>query len=117
MIEIDGSEGEGGGQILRTALAASIVTGKAVRLHSIRAKRKKPGLLRQHLTAVHAAIAVGGARVEGAELGSDALVFEPSTICPGHHRFAVGTAGSTTLVLQTVLWPLLVANGTSEVIV
>ena len=117
MIEIDGSEGEGGGQILRTALAASIVTGKAVRLYSIRAKRKKPGLLRQHLTAVHAAIAVGGARVEGAALGSAELVFEPNAICTGQHRFAVGTAGSATLVLQTVLWPLLVANAESEVIV
>jgi RNA 3'-terminal phosphate cyclase (ATP) len=117
MIDIDGSEGEGGGQILRTALAAAIVTGKAMRLRRIRAKRKKPGLLRQHLTAVHAAVAVGAARVVGAELGSRELVFEPSGIHHGEHRFAVGTAGSATLVVQTVLWPLLVASGTSEVIV
>jgi RNA 3'-terminal phosphate cyclase (ATP) len=117
LIDIDGSEGEGGGQILRTALAAAIVTGRAVRLRSIRAKRKKPGLLRQHLTAVHAAIAVGAARASGAELGSCELVFEPSRIRHGEHRFAVGTAGSATLVLQTVLWPLLLASGTSEVIV
>lgn len=117
MIDIDGAEGDGGGQILRTALAASIVTGKAVRLRAIRAKRRKPGLLRQHLTAVQAAIAVGAARAVGAEIGSGELVFEPSDIRHGEHRFAVGTAGSSTLVLQTVLWPLLVARGTSEIIV
>lgn len=117
MIDIDGSVGEGGGQILRTALAAAIVTHTGFRMHSIRARRKKPGLLRQHLTAVEAAIAVGGARVEGATLGSRELVFEPNAICHGRHRFAVGTAGSATLVLQTVLWPLLVEPGESEVVV
>ncbi len=117
MITIDGSEGEGGGQILRTALAAAIITRTAVRIHSIRARRRKPGLLRQHLTAVQAAVAVGGARVEGATLGSSELVFEPNAICHGRHRFAVGTAGSCTLVLQTVLWPLMVEPGESEVIV
>jgi RNA 3'-terminal phosphate cyclase (ATP) len=117
MIDIDGSLGEGGGQILRTALAAAIITRTPVRMHSIRARRKKPGLLRQHLTAVQAAIAVGGARVEGASLGSSELLFEPSAICHGRHRFAVGTAGSATLVLQTVMWPLLVEPGESEVIV
>ena len=110
-ITIDGSEGEGGGQILRTALAFSLVTGKPFRIDRIRAARRKPGLLRQHLTAVHAAREVGGACVDGAALGSAALSFEPGDVRPGEYHLAVGTAGSATLVLQTVLPALLRASG------
>ena len=103
MIELDGSIGEGGGQILRTALALSMCTGRSMAIRNIRAKRSKPGLMRQHLTCVQAATAVCGAKVEGAELGSQALVFEPGPVRAGDYSFNVGTAGSCTLVLQTVL--------------
>ena len=107
MIAIDGSIGEGGGQVLRTALALSIATGRPFRIEHIRRKRPKPGLLRQHLTAVQAATAVGDAQVEGDTIGSTALTFVPRAIRSGEYRFAVGTAGSATLVMQTVLPPLL----------
>ena len=106
MIEIDGSVGEGGGQILRTSLALSMCTGQPFTLARIRARRPKPGLMRQHLTCVQAAAAVSGASVQGAELSSGTLVFEPNSVRAGEHAFAVGTAGSCTLVLQTV-WPAL----------
>jgi RNA 3'-terminal phosphate cyclase (ATP) len=106
-ITIDGSAGEGGGQILRTSLALSLVTGRPFRIENIRAGRQKPGLLRQHLTAVQAAAAVSGARLSGGELGSRTLSFEPSTVRGGDYRLAVGTAGSATLVFQTVLPALL----------
>src|SRR5438094_7493597 len=109
MLLIDGSQGEGGGQILRTALGLSLVTGTPFRIEKIRAGRSKPGLLRQHLTAVNAAAEIGRAQVTGAALGSQELRFEPGQVVPGTYRFAVGTAGSATLVLQTVLPPLLVA--------
>ena len=110
MITIDGSQGEGGGQILRTSLALSLVTGQSFRLEQIRAGRQKPGLLRQHLTAVEAATTVGAAEVIGETLGSQTLEFRPRGVTPGNYRFAVGTAGSATLVLQTILPPLLTAN-------
>jgi RNA 3'-terminal phosphate cyclase (ATP) len=113
MITIDGSQGEGGGQILRTSLALSLVTRQPFRLEQIRAGRQKPGLLRQHLTGVEAATTVGSAEVTGATLGSQTLEFRPRGITPGNYRFAVGTAGSATLVLQTILPPLLTANGIS----
>lgn len=113
MLTIDGSQGEGGGQILRTALALALVTGTTFRMEKIRAGRPKPGLLRQHLTAVNAAAAVGSAEVEGAALGSEVIAFRPGPIKTGAYRFAVGTAGSTGLVLQTVLPPLLTADGPS----
>jgi RNA 3'-terminal phosphate cyclase (ATP) len=113
-ITIDGSQGEGGGQILRTALALSIVTGRPLQMDGIRAGRQKPGLLRQHLTAVHAAVVVSGARASGAELGSKTLTFEPSQVRGGEHHLAVGTAGSVTLVLQAVLPPLLLAREPSR---
>ena len=113
MIIIDGSEGEGGGQILRTSLALSLVTGQPFRMERIRAKRQKPGLLRQHLTAVEAAKTVGCAEVVGAEMTSQTLEFSPGPVTPGNHRFAVGTAGSATLVLQTVLPALLTTSGRS----
>jgi len=114
MIGIDGSQGEGGGQILRTSLTLSLVTGQPFRMENIRAGRAKPGLLRQHLTAVRAAAEVGGGKVEGDSPGSRQLVFEPGPVRPGSYRFAVGTAGSTTLVLQTVLPALITAREPSE---
>src|SRR5688500_2090542 len=111
MITIDGSKGEGGGQVLRTSLALSLATGAPFRIENIRAQRPKPGLLRQHLTAVQAAAAVGRARVEGNVPGSPVLTFTPTGVYPGEYSFSVGTAGSATLVLQTILPPLLVAGG------
>ena len=114
-IRLDGSFGEGGGQILRSSLALSALTGKPLRLEKIRAGREKPGLKRQHLTAVKAAAAVCGARVEGAELGSMALAFDPGAIRGGSFRFDVGSAGSAILVAQTVLPVLLRAPEASEV--
>ena len=113
MITIDGSQGEGGGQILRTSLALSLVTGQPFRMERVRARRQKPGLLKQHLTAVEAAKMVGCAEVEGAALSSQTLEFRPGPVTPGNYRFAVGTAGSATLVLQTVLPALLTASGHS----
>ena len=113
MITIDGSQGEGGGQILRTSLALSLVTGQPFRMERIRAKRQKPGLLKQHLTAVEAAKTVGCAEADGASLSSQTLEFRPGPVTPGNYRFAVGTAGSATLVLQTVLPALLTASGHS----
>jgi tRNA-splicing ligase RtcB len=115
-IEIDGSIGEGGGQILRSALALSMVTGKPCLLANIRAGRSKPGILRQHLTALRAAAEVGSGAVEGAALGSSEILFTPGPVRAGDYGFSVGTAGSTTLVLQTVLPPLLVADGVSEIV-
>ena len=115
IITIDGSTGEGGGQILRTSLALSLVTGKPFRIVGIRAGRSKPGLLRQHLTAVQAATEIGGAVSDGAEIGSTELVFRPECVRAGDYRFAVGTAGSTTLVLQTVLPALMLADGPSRI--
>ena len=106
MITLDGSVGEGGGQILRTSLALSMCTGQAFTLARIRARRAKPGLMRQHLTCVQAAAAVSGAAVQGAELGAATLVFEPGAVKAGDYEFSVGSAGSCTLVLQTV-WPAL----------
>jgi RNA 3'-terminal phosphate cyclase (ATP) len=103
MILIDGSQGEGGGQILRTALSLSMATRRAFTLEKIRAGRAKPGLMRQHLTCVRAAAAISGAATEGAEIGSSRLVFRPGPVKPGDYRFEVGSAGSTMLVLQTVL--------------
>lgn len=114
MITIDGSKGEGGGQILRTSLALAMITGQAFRIERIRAGREKPGLLRQHLTAVSAAAAVCGADVAGAAIGSGELTFKPGRVTPGEYRFTVGTAGSATLVLQTVLPALMIADAPSS---
>ena len=116
-IIIDGSQGEGGGQILRSSLALSIVTGRPFRVENIRARRAKPGLLRQHLTAVNAAREICDGHVEGAEMGSTSLTFVPGKVRAGDYRFAVGTAGSAMLVLQTILIPLLCANGTTTLVV
>ncbi len=116
-IEIDGSEGEGGGQILRSSLALSIITGTPVRFRNIRAKRAKPGLRRQHLAAVRAAAAISGAELRGDAVSSMELWFAPGPVQPGEHHVAIGTAGSTTLVLQTLMWPLLLADAPSEVVI
>ncbi|WP_437587967.1 RNA 3'-terminal phosphate cyclase [Sorangium sp. So ce1000] len=113
MLTIDGSTGEGGGQILRTTLGLSLITQTPVRITSIRKGRARPGLMRQHLTSVQAAAQVGRAEVSGAALGSQEIVFRPTAIVPGEHTFRVGSAGSTTLVLQTVLPALLRAPAPS----
>lgn len=115
MIALDGAQGEGGGQILRSALSLSMITGQPFTITGIRAGRAKPGLLRQHLTAVKAATEICRATVEGAELGSQRLVFRPGTVRGGDYRFAIGSAGSSTLVLQTVLPALWFADGPSRV--
>jgi RNA 3'-terminal phosphate cyclase (ATP) len=112
---IDGSHGEGGGQVLRTSLALSLVTGTPFRIENIRARRKSPGLLRQHLTAVNAAVQVGDAAVEGAQLASASLTFAPRALRSGDYSFAIGTAGSTMLVLQTILLPLVLAGAPSMI--
>jgi RNA 3'-terminal phosphate cyclase (ATP) len=110
-IELDGSAGEGGGQILRTALALALITGRAFHLRNVRAGRSKPGLQPQHLTSVRAAASVGNAALRGASLNSSDLVFEPGTVCPGAYRFDVRTAGATGLVLHTVYLPLALRGG------
>src|SRR6266513_3548036 len=97
---IDGSFGEGGGQILRTALSLSLVTRQEFRIEKIRAGRQKPGLQHQHLTAVNAAVTVGQAEVEGAAIGSQMLVFRPGAAAAGEDAASVGTAASETVVLQ-----------------
>ncbi len=114
MLAIDGSQGEGGGQVLRTALALSLVTQTPFRIERIRARRRKPGLMRQHLAAVRAAAQVGRSKVRGDQIGSLELTFEPEDVVPGEYRFSVGSAGSATLVLQTVLPALLTASGPSR---
>lgn len=120
---IDGSQGEGGGQILRTALSLSIVAARAFRLVNIRTGRRNPGLLPQHLSAVRAAAAISGADVSGDRLGSTELVFAPSHPArSGHFVFDVaetaerGSAGSVTLILQTLLVPLACADGASTLV-
>ncbi len=115
MINIDGSQGEGGGQVLRTSLALSTVTGMPFRIESIRAGRPRPGLMRQHLTSVQAACAVCSGTAAGAELGSSTLEFTPGEVRGGDYAFAIGTAGSTTLVLQTILPALMTARGPSTI--
>ncbi len=114
MIVVDGSKGEGGGQILRSALALSLLTGQPFRVQNVRAGRQKPGLLRQHLAAVRGAAAIADAVVQGAELGSRELVFTPGTVKGGTYTFSVGSAGSATLVFQTVLLPLLLRGGVAS---
>jgi RNA 3'-terminal phosphate cyclase (ATP) len=115
MIRVDGSQGEGGGQILRTALALSALRGVPVRITEVRANRAKPGLQPQHLAAARAVAAVSGGRLGGDTLGSSELAFWPREVRAGDYRFDVGTAGSAPLVLQAVLLPLALAEGISRV--
>jgi RNA 3'-terminal phosphate cyclase (ATP) len=106
LVELDGSFGEGGGQILRSSLALSLFTGKPFHLRNVRAKRPKPGLQPQHLMSVRATAAIAAGRVRGASVGSTDLVFEPGAVSAGTYRFDIGTAGATGLVLQTLYLPL-----------
>jgi len=117
MIEIDGMMGEGGGQVLRSSLSLSLLTGQPVRLDRIRAGRDRPGLGYQHRMAVQAAGRISGARIEGDRIGSQELTFSPGAVAPGDYRFDIGTAGATSLVLQTVLLPLALAAGGSRLCV
>ena len=114
-IIIDGSEGEGGGQVLRTSLSLSAITGKPVRIENVRGRRKKPGLFRQHLTAFKAAAEICDAKMEGAELGSSEIAFYPGNIKGGEYIFAIGSAGATNLVAQTILPILMHADEVSTV--
>lgn len=116
MIVIDGRQGEGGGQVLRTSLGLAAALGVPVRVENIRAGRKKPGLLRQHLTSARAAAAVCGGGLVGGELGATTLELHPGQLAAGEHRFAVGSAGSAMLVLQAVLPALLAADGESVLV-
>ncbi|MEP1385039.1 MAG: RNA 3'-terminal phosphate cyclase [Paraglaciecola sp.] len=112
---IDGSQGEGGGQVLRTALTLSILTQQNIELINIRAGRKKAGLLRQHLTCVLAAQEICGATTEGVELGSTRILFSPGQVKSGDYHYAIGTAGSTVLVCQTILPVLALAKENSTI--
>jgi len=108
LIQIDGREG--GGQMLRTALSLAMITGQPFRMTNIRGKRPKPGLMRQHLTCVRAAVEISDGTADGAEIGSTELVFRAGKVRGGDHRFAIGTAGSTSLLFQTLLPALLHAE-------
>jgi len=110
MIRIDGSYGEGGGQILRTSIALSCITGEKVEVINIRANRPKPGLAPQHLKGIEAAKLISDAKVEGLKIGSTRILFEPKRIKGGHYKIDIGTAGSITLILQTILLPSLLAR-------
>lgn len=113
-IEIDGSYGEGGGQILRTALALSAILKKPFTIHHIRSKRKNPGLQAQHLEAVEALARISEAHTEGVKLGSQRISLYPQKILSGDYQFEVRTAGSITLLLQAIFLPLCMAQGTSR---
>jgi len=114
-LEIDGSFGEGGGQIVRSSLALSLLTGKPFRIRNVRAGRARPGLQPQHLLCVRAAASIGQAKVQGDTKGSTQFTFEPGQTAPGKYHFAVGTAGATSLVLHTLYLPLALAGQGSEV--
>jgi RNA 3'-terminal phosphate cyclase (ATP) len=115
MLILDGSIGEGGGQVLRSALTLSILTGQPFLMHNIRAKRNKPGLMAQHLQAIAAAAAVSKAEVDGAHSSSQSISFQPQRLQSGRYKFEIPTAGSTSLVLQTILLPLATASAASSV--
>ena len=108
-MHIDGAQGEGGGQILRTSVAAAMCLGRPVHIDNIRAQRPKPGLRRQHLAAIEAAAQLSGGEVRGQELGSCEIFFGPGPVRGGSYTFDIGSAGSATLVLQTLLPALLTA--------
>lgn len=112
---IDGSQGEGGGQVQRTALTLSVLTKTPIELVNIRANRNRPGLLRQHLTSVKAAQAISQAGTQGVELGADRIRFSPGGVKTGDYHFVIGTAGSTVLVAQTILPVLALAKGSSTI--
>jgi len=114
-IEIDGSLGEGGGQVLRSTLSLSCITGKPVRIYNIRKNRPKPGLMPQHLTVVTALARISGADVRGAEPGSREISFAPGPVTAGGYAFDIGTAGSVVLLLQSLLPPLLFTEEPSRV--
>ncbi len=111
LIEIDGSYGEGGGQVLRTALALSAIQRRPLRIERIRAGRKNPGLKPQHLKAAEALTRMTQGRLTGAKVGSDSITFVPQDIVPGNYRVDVGTAGSVTLLLQALLPPMSLTHG------
>lgn len=113
ILELDGAIG--GGQVLRSALSLSMISGQPFRIRNIRARRSRPGLLRQHLTAVLAAAEISSAQIQGAQMGSQTLSFAPGALRGGDYRFAIGSAGSCTLVLQTLLPALLAADAPSSV--
>jgi RNA 3'-terminal phosphate cyclase (ATP) len=115
MISIDGRTGEGGGQILRTSLSLSLITGLPFTINNIRSGREKPGLSPQHLKAVKLSQEIGGAQVDGAELRSTRLTFNPKKIRCGKYQANIGTAGSTSLVLQTVYLPLSTSSDSSKI--
>ncbi len=117
LIQIDGSEGEGGGQILRSSVALSILTGKPFEIVKIRAKRSQPGLRPQHCESILSAAKISGAAVSNVKPGSTHITFAPKEVRAGSHEFSIGTAGSTTLVLHTVYLPLALTKTPSEVCV
>jgi len=114
MLVIDGSQGEGGGQILRTSLTMAMVTGTDIKIENIRAGRAKPGLMRQHMACVKAAQQICSAEVSGVKVGSTSIMFKPGSIKTGEYEFSVGTAGSTMLIFQTVLPALATVKGESR---
>lgn len=114
MLEIDGSFGEGGGQVLRTSLGLSCLLNKPFRIFNIRIKRKKPGLMPQHLMGIRALKLISNARVRGDAKGSTELIFEPEEVKAGDYLFDIGTAGSTSLLLQTIILPLIFAKSRSS---
>jgi len=116
-IVIDGSRGEGGGQILRTSLTLSCITGKSLHIENIRAARRNPGLAKQHLSCVRAACQICNGRAQGATKGSQVLDFQPGPIRGGHYHFDIGSAGSVSLVVQTILPALFLADNPSTVTV
>jgi len=116
MITINGANGEGGGQIVRNACALSLVTQQPFHMTNIRGQREKPGLMRQHVTAIEAACKIGHAECEGLDVGSQQITFHPGRTMPGEYQFSVGTAGSTGLVLQTILLPLALCEKPSKLV-
>ena len=116
VVEIDGGQGEGGGQVLRTAISLAALYSRPLHIFNIRAGRARPGLKRQHLTCLRAAQELCSGRLEGDTSNSSEIRFEPGPVKAGEYHFSVGTAGSALLVFQTVIWPLLFAKGNSRVV-
>ena len=114
--KLKGAKGKGGGQVLLTALPLAMCTGKSIGVHNSRAGRSRPGLLRQHLTALNAATEICNATVKGHQLGSVAIEFAPGPVKAGNYDFKIGTAGSTTLLAQTILPALMQAEGDSTIV-